>query len=197
MIIHNIHSKHLHIHKKYVFNVPTKRGFSYDFLTIYDGSDILATRLRHLTGHFNDSNNLPSDTISTGPNMLLYFMSDSYESGNGFKIQYDAGINLFLININCIILFYSIFGTINVLLFSNVYLIVIPPTTTTTTTTEDPNDPCGPLKPIALNNYGSGYIISPNYPDPYPNEADCQWHISLKANQTLMFKILDFELEYR
>ena len=76
-------------------------------------------------------------------------------------------------------------------------MLVVLPTTTTTTTTADPNDPCGPSKPISLDNYGGGYIISPNYPDNYPDEADCQWNMLLKANQTLIFELLDFDLEYR
>ena len=55
---------------------------------------------------------------------------------------------------------------------------------------------CGSSNPITLSSYGDGIIKSPNYPDSYPNNADCKWQMHRKSNQTLYLKILDFDLEY-
>ena len=43
-----------------------------------------------LTGNLL-TENFPDTLISTGRTVLITFTSDSYVTGSGFKIQYDAG----------------------------------------------------------------------------------------------------------
>lgn len=42
----------------------------------------------------------------------------------------------------------------------------------------------------------SGYIVSPNYPDPYPNNRDCSWIIQTTMGNTINFTFLDLDLEF-
>lgn len=41
----------------------------------------------------------------------------------------------------------------------------------------------------------SGDIISPNYPQPYDNRADCTWKIATSAGSIVQIIFIDFELE--
>ena len=38
-------------------------------------------------------------------------------------------------------------------------------------------------------------VVSPNYPDNYPNKMKCTWLISAPADKVLQFKFTDFEVE--
>ena len=56
--------------------------FSYDYLYVFDGIDVIAA----LTGV------LPEVVSSTGPDIYLNFLSDDSEARPGFKIRFDAGM---------------------------------------------------------------------------------------------------------
>ena len=60
--------------------------FSYDFLYVYDGTDVFATEIARLTG-----NSIPADVTSTGRDVFLNFVSDESKNRNGFKLRFDAG----------------------------------------------------------------------------------------------------------
>lgn len=58
-------------------------------------------------------------------------------------------------------------------------------------------DPCGDGKPALISNSATGEISSPNYPNPYPNRADCQWHIQSISGHAVQLLFLEFDLENR
>ena len=41
----------------------------------------------------------------------------------------------------------------------------------------------------------TGFITSPNYPEPYTNNASCLWHIMTEDNLILHLSFLKFEIE--
>ena len=38
-------------------------------------------------------------------------------------------------------------------------------------------------------------IVSPHFPDPYPNNANCKWHIVGNRTNELVLTFIEFELE--
>ncbi|XP_063951989.1 uncharacterized protein LOC129255053 isoform X4 [Lytechinus pictus] len=51
---------------------------------------------------------------------------------------------------------------------------------------------------ISMFGYGESLtIVSPNYPDPYPNDANIEWLVSGPAKYRIVAKFHAFELEYR
>ena len=50
--------------------------------------------------------------------------------------------------------------------------------------------------PMVINGSIEGYIMSPNYPEPYPNDANCQWVIRVPETHAILITILHFDLEY-
>lgn len=66
--------------------------YHYDYVKIYDGT----TTSDPVLGAFS-GNSVPDDVVSTGPNVLVVFTSDSSINASGFKITYevvDAGSNV-------------------------------------------------------------------------------------------------------
>ena len=57
--------------------------FSYDFLYIYDGDSIFADLLLTATG-----DEMPNVIVSSGPEIVILFQSDSSETEEGFKLEY-------------------------------------------------------------------------------------------------------------
>ena len=146
-------------------------------MNVYDGDGLNATKIGRLTGIF------PDNVVSTGPDIYLSFVSDENLSKSWFKIQYDAGKNWFyeLGTHTLTISFITIFMTI----FITFYLLVHP----------SAGNPCGIHKPFAITNSTTGLITSPNYPLPYPNNADCQWHIQVKRGYIVQLTVLYFFLD--
>ena len=61
-----------------------------------------------------------------------------------------------------------------------------------------PSDACGNKnQPLRIINSSDGEILSPNYPDQYPNDSDCQWLITVDDGNLITLTIADFDLEYR
>ena len=56
-----------------------------DYVSIYDGNSTSARLLRRLCGY-----NLPSNVISTGNSLFVYFRSNSHNTYSGFSIEYNA-----------------------------------------------------------------------------------------------------------
>ena len=50
---------------------------------------------------------------------------------------------------------------------------------------------------MITNSTEVGYITSPLYPELYPNNTECEWLISssARANETIYFEFIDFDLE--
>ena len=55
------------------------------------------------------------------------------------------------------------------------------------------NNGCGPNHTTVISNSQSGEIYSPNYPDVYPNNANCSWQIDADSGDvvTLTFAYMD------
>lgn len=51
---------------------------------------------------------------------------------------------------------------------------------------------CGNLELTASNEIK--YLTSPNYPEPYPDNIFCRWHIA-QAHKLISIHFLDFDLE--
>ena len=58
-------------------------------------------------------------------------------------------------------------------------------------------DPCGLNQPFIHPNFESGYITSPNYPESYPNSANCSWLIQTHTSYSLELQFIDIDLEPR
>ncbi|KAK2172942.1 hypothetical protein NP493_919g02007 [Ridgeia piscesae] len=56
-----------------------------DYVSIYDGNSTSARLLHRLCGY-----NLPSNVISTGNSLFVYFRSNSHNTYSGFSIEYNA-----------------------------------------------------------------------------------------------------------
>ena len=56
---------------------------------------------------------------------------------------------------------------------------------------------CGSNKPLVIENSTQGYIKSPNYPDNYPNGADCLWRIDIGEGFRMTISIDDVLVESR
>lgn len=41
----------------------------------------------------------------------------------------------------------------------------------------------------------SGFILSPNYPEPYPEGAECSWNLAAGTNYTTTIRIYQFDLK--
>ena len=59
--------------------------FRHDFLYIYDGDSIFADLLLIVTG-----DEMPDGIVSSGPEIVILFQSDSSETEKGFKLEYRA-----------------------------------------------------------------------------------------------------------
>ena len=57
---------------------------------------------------------------------------------------------------------------------------------------------CGGYEaPIFMNNSDYGQILSPGFPNPYPNNADCLWHIEVSKGMVLNITFEKFKIEDR
>ena len=63
------------------------------------------------------------------------------------------------------------------------------------TVLETPSFECVDLKPLAISGYSNGVIKSPNYPGDYPDNANCQWIITVDARSTINITFIDINLE--
>ena len=55
-------------------------------------------------------------------------------------------------------------------------------------------DPCGDI-PLVLSGSTTGTIQSPNYPNDYPNDADCNWLIEVDGGSVVQLTIVNFIVE--
>ena len=57
---------------------------------------------------------------------------------------------------------------------------------------------CGGYEaPIFMNNSDYGQILSPGFPYPYPNNADCLWYIEVSKGMALNISFKKFKIEDR
>ena len=57
---------------------------------------------------------------------------------------------------------------------------------------------CGGYEaPIYINNADYGQVLSPGFPNPYPNNADCLWHIEVSKGMALNITFKEFKIEDR
>ena len=57
------------------------------------------------------------------------------------------------------------------------------------------DDPCGISQPSVISGSQFGEIRSPNFPNNYPLDVDCTWHIEAGVNQTIAITFNAFDLE--
>ena len=55
-------------------------------------------------------------------------------------------------------------------------------------------DPCGDNRPLITDEL-NGSISSPNYPQNYPNDANCSWMIALNTPSKINLTFNDFDVE--
>ena len=139
---------------------------------------MLDTQIASLTGI------LPGGVTSTGPDIFLNLVSDYSETKPGFRIEYDSGkIDEFL----WFFIYYKGFNPTqpNLLYWSaHISLIAVVPVVS----------PCGDFKPLVVDHEITGEVLSPNYPSPYPNNADCQWHIIVDSGFVVQLTFLEFNI---
>ena len=57
-------------------------------------------------------------------------------------------------------------------------------------------DPCGNERPLIIDNTTHGNITSPNYPNYYPANVDCQWEIHAHYGEAVVLTLHDIKTEY-
>ena len=60
-----------------------------------------------------------------------------------------------------------------------------------------PIDPCGSQTPLIIDGSLGGYISTPNYPEDYPSNSDCQWEIHANEGEAVTLTFIDFDTERR
>ena len=97
-------------------------------------------------------------------------------------------------------------------LLTNSFAQQLPPTTITRLTTDTSystltvsnetsifttiNNKCGSFEaPTIMNNSENGLVSSPDFPSPYPNDAECVWHIKVSDGMIVMITFIEFEIE--
>ena len=48
---------------------------------------------------------------------------------------------------------------------------------------------------MVIENQRTGEVLSPNYPAPYDNDADCQWHITVDVGFVIQLTFHEFDVE--
>lgn len=58
-------------------------------------------------------------------------------------------------------------------------------------------DACGDNKPRVMGAEfeENSYLESPDYPLPYPNNADCQWHITADPGYHIELTFIEYDVE--
>ena len=59
------------------------------------------------------------------------------------------------------------------------------------------DDPCSDNQPRLIKDLPKGEILSPNYPEQYPNNADCQWHVKVEDGFIISLTFPELDLEQR
>ena len=57
-------------------------------------------------------------------------------------------------------------------------------------------DPCSNEAAMVIAKPSNRVIFSPGYPDPYPGNANCTWHIKAYPGYTIQLSFLEFDTEY-
>merc|ERR1712223_1102740 len=58
------------------------------------------------------------------------------------------------------------------------------------------NNKCGSIEaPTIMNNSENGQVSSPDFPSPYPNDAECVWHIKVSDGMVVKITFIEFEIE--
>ena len=57
-------------------------------------------------------------------------------------------------------------------------------------------DPCGNKRPLIIDNTTHGNITSPNYPNYYPSNVDCQWEIHAQHGEAVVLTLHDIKTEF-
>ena len=57
-------------------------------------------------------------------------------------------------------------------------------------------DPCGNKRPLIIDNTTHGNITSPNYPNYYPANVDCQWEIHAQHGEAVVLTLHDIKTEF-
>ncbi|XP_041065220.1 uncharacterized protein LOC121289661 [Carcharodon carcharias] len=166
-------------------------GCSYDYIAIYDGP---TTNSVLLSKFCNGSDEI---FISSSSSMTIYFRSDSSVTRRGFAANYSS-----LPNNDGYCSVYSVRALAKRGLFKITSEAMTTESTETAMTTEstetammnestETGGSCGGYLDAA---YGS--VLSPNYPYPYPNNAQCTWYIKVDGNERIKLEFTYIELEY-
>ena len=147
---------------------------------VYDGSDLSGKVIGNDTGDFNDQ-----EFHSNGTDMFINFISDANSDSvsTGFNASFSIGIYILLYIsylIKCILIRY--------LRKSTSYLLCLEG--------EGIVDPCGDRKPFVYEGDALlGNITSPNYPQPYGSNHDCEWKISVDPSLVIEIIVFSFDIE--
>ncbi|XP_076463829.1 scavenger receptor cysteine-rich domain-containing protein DMBT1-like [Babylonia areolata] len=129
-------------------NIQHSRNCDNDSLSIYDGGQPSSY---NLLAKLCGTQGFNKFFFSSGREMYLKFKSDSTLTFRGFKLSYRAAVSGFP---------------------------VLPTTTTTTTTTTTLGSTyCRTVRHLTASPHQSRTLVSPDYPDNYPNNQECRWRI--------------------
>ena len=133
----------------------------------------------------------PVVLTSSGQDVFLRFTSDWYYTAPGFAITYEQGKS----KATCfkrhdVAIFNGAFSINNKTTLNN--HLIVPDTIIGVPTV----DPCGNERPLIIDNTTHGNITSPNYPNYYPANVDCQWEIHANYGEAVILTLHDIKTEY-
>ncbi|XP_065639868.1 cubilin isoform X2 [Hydra vulgaris] len=148
------------------FDVESGGECSYDFLNIYDGENYFSKKIGAYCG-----NNIQVSAQSTGNQMYLHFRSDDRQTRKGFMLRWNSMAKE---------------------LITKKPFVVEEVTTTKpeTTTTSTPSKLC------RYKMYGrSGMITSPNFPNNYSPNQDCNWYLTSPEGTLIVLTFIEIDIE--
>ena len=167
---------------------------SQDKLYIYDGPNANSTALSgtgpYLFGKVAGLAGLgPVVLTSSGQDLFLRFTSDWYYTAPGFAITYEQGKSKATCFKKDNVAISTPHSARLIKIANN---LIVPDTIIGAPTV----DPCGNEKPLIIDNTTHGNITSPNYPNNYPANVDCQWEIHAHYGEAVVLTLHDIKTEF-
>ncbi|KAH9509816.1 hypothetical protein Btru_045275 [Bulinus truncatus] len=153
-------------------------GCPYDYIEVYDGN---STKSK-LIGRYCDT--IPNTIMSTGNSLHVVFTSDTSENQKGFLASYVSAVSCRLKKCS-----------------HNCQITATNPWTETCTCPDwmrldSTGTECKLINACNTTaNASSGYIVSPNYPNNYPDNSSCYWTIAGSNSSRVNMSFSEFSLE--
>ncbi len=153
------------------FNVCLQLEEDYDYLRVHNGPDLMADywRLTGLMAGWDWGDTL----ISTTNKVVFRFMSDYSTSEKGFSLTYAFGNDI----------------CYNHIIINNAIDKLLTLENPLTTTAVPINLPC-----VGNLTLDAGILMSPNHPNNYPSDKNCQYIVTVQPGHRIMLVFEHFQV---